>query len=365
MGTRGFHDKNSVRLTPIPAIDCVDVFCGVGGLTHGLIKAGVQVSAGIDIDPDCRFAYESNNPSRFIEENVASLTGRAVKAFYATEAVRLLAGCAPCQPFSTYSQGRNPKESADWAMLLHFGRLIREVKPELITMENVPQLADQDIFDEFIGGLKGYHFSYGIVDCAEYGLPQNRRRLVLLASKFGPIELLSPHQVGAKRKTVRATIGKMPPLSAGEADPQDPLHVAAGMSELNLRRIRASKAGGTWRDWPKHLRAACHNKASGDGYGAVYGRMAWDKPAPTMTTLCHGFGNGRFGHPDQDRGISLREAAMLQTFPKRYKFVPPTDRVRFTTVGRMVGNAVPPKLGEVIGRSLLMHAAIYEKRGRS
>lgn len=334
----------------------MDLFCGVGGLTYGLRKAGIHVSGGIDLDPACRFPYESNNSAPFIECSVTSIKGREVSALYAGKGLRLLAGCAPCQPFSTYSQARDPTESEDWSLLSHFGRLAKEVGPDLITMENVPQLLGHDIFEKFVRTLKDYHVWYDIVDCADYGLPQKRRRLVLLASKLGPIELISADRIRTRRKSVRAVIGRMSPLRAGEIDVNDPLHAAAGMSALNLRRIRASVPGGTWRDWPRDLRASCHEKASGDGYGAVYGRMRWNEPAPTLTTLCYGFGNGRFGHPEQDRALSLREAAMLQTFPKRYRFVPKGEKVRFTTVGRMIGNAVPPKLGEIIGHSLVQHA---------
>lgn len=358
MGKRKATTKPVGRAAPAVSIDCVDVFCGVGGLTYGLRKAGVHVSAGIDLDPACRFPYEANNSARFVERSVTEMTGREIDALYSVKGLRLLAGCAPCQPFSTYSQGRDPKLNEDWGLLAHFGRLVGELGPNLVTMENVPQLANHEVFEDFVKSLQGYHVWHDVVDCADYGLPQKRRRLVLLASRLGPIQLIPSSHIAARRKTVRAVIGKMPSLAAGEFDANDPLHAAAGMSALNLRRIRASVPGGTWRDWPPSLRASCHVKASGDGYGAVYGRMRWNEPAPTMTTLCHGFGNGRFGHPEQDRGLSLREAAMLQTFPKRYKFVPEDERVRFTTVGRMIGNAVPPKLGEIIGLTLLQHVRV-------
>ena len=155
--------------------------------------------------------------------------------------------------------------------------------------------------------------------------------------------------------TVKQTIGNLEPLNAGQKSTRDRLHQCSKLSELNLRRIRASKPGGTWRDWSEDLRAKCHLKASGKTYPAVYGRMEWNRPSPTITTQCFGFGNGRFGHPEQDRAISLREAALLQTFPPTYKFVDSNKPVVFSSVGRLIGNAVPVKLGEVIAESIIKH----------
>ena len=184
-------------------------------------------------------------------------------------------------------------------------------------------------------------------------MPQSRRRLVLLASKLGPIELRKSDV--ALKMTVRQAIGELPRVAAGSACPDDPLHASAGLTETNLLRIRASTPGGTWRDWPKELRAACHQKDSGKTYPSVYGRMEWDKPAPTMTTQCYGFGNGRFGHPEQDRAITLREAAIIQSFPAEYSFVADGDVVTFERLGTLIGNAVPPKLGEAIGGAIIGH----------
>ena len=142
-------------------------------------------------------------------------------------------------------------------------------------------------------------------------------------------------------------------IQAGECDPNDPLHFASSLSDRNLKRIRASKPGGTWRDWPEELRAACHRKPSGKTYSGVYARMTWDDPSPTMTTQCYGFGNGRFGHPEQDRAISLREAAILQSFPSGYRFLPENKKPSLKEVGRWIGNAVPVKLAEAIGKQII------------
>ncbi|MDZ4055794.1 MAG: DNA cytosine methyltransferase, partial [Polynucleobacter sp.] len=160
------------------------------------------------------------------------------------------------------------------------------------------------------------------------------------------------HKGSANWVTVRQAVGHLQKLKDGQVSKDDPLHIASVLSDLNRARIRASKPGGTWRDWPEKLVAACHKRESGKHSSGVYGRMEWDKPAPTMTTLCNGYGNGRFGHPEQHRGISLREAAIFQSFPETYRFTPEGEAAVIKTVGRLIGNAVPPKLGEAVARAL-------------
>ncbi|NEO97666.1 MAG: DNA cytosine methyltransferase [Symploca sp. SIO2E9] len=334
----------------------IDLFCGVGGLTHGLIKGGVRVIAGVDLERQCSFPYEKNNDSIFIERDVSQLTGNDLANIFGDSQLRLLAGCAPCQPFSTYSlKGRRVRNDTKWGLVSDFGRLVKETQPDFVTMENVPQLLDHQVFKDFLKDLKGYEIWYRIVDCVHYGVPQTRRRLVLIASRLGTIELLPPNLSENHHATVRQAISNLPALTAGCSDPNDPLHTASSLSELNLRRIKASKPGGTWRDWDESLLAKCHRKKSGQTYPSVYGRMKWDAPSPTITTQCFGYGNGRFGHPEQDRAISLREAAILQTFPEDYCFLAPEEKVRFNRLGRLIGNAVPVRIGEVIAQSLLAH----------
>lgn len=228
-------------------------------------------------------------------------------------------------------------------------------------MENVPKLAEAKVFREFVSNLEeeGFHVFYEVVNCADYEVPQQRQRLVLLASKLGPIEIIKPTTPEGKRLSVRKVIGNLPSLAAGEICASDPLHRACELSPLNLKRIRASQPGGTWRDWDRKLVAACHKKKSGKTYPSVYGRMTWDDPAPTMTTQYFGFGNGRFGHPEQDRAISLREGAIFQSFPRRYKFVPPGEQISRKSIGRLIGNAVPVNLGKAIGKSIVRHVREY------
>ena len=156
---------------------------------------------------------------------------------------------------------------------------------------------------------------------------------------------------------VEAVMAKILEEVAGGVDPCDALHAASRLSALNLERIRESNPGGTWRDWPERQRARCHTRASGATHPSVYGRMTWDAASPTITTQCFGYGNGRFGHPEADRAISLREAAMLQGFPRDYRFLRPQERASFATMGRLIGNAVPVPLGEYIGRALVEHVS--------
>lgn len=347
--------SGSTQLRPDPLIKVVDLFCGAGGLAYGLKTAGLSIAAGVDLDPACRHPFEENCAGHFEEKSVSDLTKAELDRWFAGADVRVLAGCAPCQPFSTYSQARKTPD-ARWDLLRSFLRLALEVRPEIVTMENVFGLAAKPIWNEFVGGLKddGYHVAWDEVVCTDYGVPQTRRRLVLVASRLGPIEV--PKAATSEIPiTVRAAIAELPKLDAGQASDDDNLHVACKLSDTNVKRIKASKPGGTWRDWPKDLRAPCHAKQTGETYPSVYGRMSWDEPAPTMTTQCFGYGNGRFGHPEQDRAITLREAAILQSFPKNYSFLPEDGKPTFSKVGRLIGNAVPPKLGEAIGTTIRAH----------
>ena len=356
MVTRVSSRKKQALVGPgLPRIACVDLFCGAGGLTHGLELQGIPVVAGIDLDPACRFPYESNNAARFIECDIRRLTVPELSALFGDVETKVLAGCAPCQPFSTYTQRYAQRDDRKWGLLYEFVRLAKGTKPDLITMENVPTVSKHAVFHDFVAALKElkYHVWHGVVDSSEYGVPQSRRRMVLLASRRGQIQMVPPTHT--KPKTVRQTIGRLRPLQAGESAPLDRLHAAQGLSDLNLRRMKASKPGGTWRDWPKGLVAECHKGEKGRTYPSVYGRMEWDKPSPTMTTQCYGFGNGRFGHPEQDRAISLREAALLQSFPRQYAFLEKNEEVNFTVLGRLIGNAVPVRLGSAIALSIIRH----------
>jgi len=340
-------------------IVAVDLFCGIGGLTHGLTLAGIPVVAGFDIDESCRFSYEENNDAEFICKDIAQVNRFDLEKYYPENNVRILVGCAPCQPFSRYSgrYRKNGHTDEKWALLYSFESLIKDCEPEIVSMENVPGLMQEQVFNDFRNSLLslGYSIDVNVVDCASYGVPQSRKRLVLLASRLGSISLIPPTYDKKSYLTVRDFIGNLPPIQDGETYVTDPLHTASKLSPINKERIRQSKQGGTWRDWDENLKLICHKKESGLSYASVYGRMEWDKPSPTITTQFFGYGNGRFGHPEQDRAISLREGAILQSFPPDYIFYDPCNTTSRREIAAHIGNAVPVMLGQAIGISIKKH----------
>lgn len=341
----------------MPKIGAVDLFCGIGGLTYGLRASGIDVVAGIDIDSSCRYAYEANNGADiFIEKNIKEIKGEEICTLLKNYDFKVLVGCAPCQPFSTHRKDKKHRElHKDWGLLSHFARLVQEVSPDFISMENVPEIVKESIFLRFVEVLKelNYTISYDIVKAEEYGVPQRRRRLILLAAKNGNISLIPGDCSADHFVTVQEAIGALPAVRAGETSKKDPLQTASMLSEINLKRIRCSKPKGTWRDWPEPLKLKCHKKTSGKTYSSVYGRMSWDEVAPTITTQFYCYGTGRFGHPEQDRALTIREGAILQSFPANYLFVQPGEKLSKKAIARHIGNAVPPKLGEAIGRSII------------
>ncbi len=342
-------------------IKVIDLFCGIGGLTHGLIKEGLDVVAGIDNDSSCKFGYEHNNDAKFIYNDILKVSASDIETLFGpkNKAIRVLVGCAPCQPFSGLNQKGVTKKQLQ--PLEKFARLIEETQPDIVSMENVSGLADKKkypVFGKFIETLErnGYRYKYEIVDVSEYGVPQRRRRLVLLASKLGEIALVKRTHKN-KKVTVRDVISDLEPIGPGDASLKDPLHRARNLNETNLKRIRSTPHdGGNSSSWSRDLVLKCHKAKTGKTYrNTVYGRMRWDEPSPTMTTHCTGIGNGRFGHPEQDRAISLREAALFQTFPKSYKFVENEGSLAMKQVSKFIGNAVPIRLGSVIGKSIKQH----------
>jgi DNA (cytosine-5)-methyltransferase 1 len=241
----------------------VDLFCGVGGLTHGLLLAGLNVVAGIDVDSSCKYAYELNNDNaRFLSSDVSELRPEEVADLYPENELRVLVGCVPYQPFSKYTKRyrkgeRNGEREKDkwqrdnkWKLLYSFAKIVKHILPEIISMENVPEIADEKVFEDFHDSLVklGYDVSHSVVYCPEYGVPQNRRRLVLLASRLGVINLIEPLYNEGNYPTVKDSIGKLPRINAGENNQADFMHTAARLSGTNLRRIRSSVPGGTWRD---------------------------------------------------------------------------------------------------------------------
>lgn len=345
---------------PVKNICAVDLFCGIGGLTYGLRQAGITVNAGIDNDPSCRTAYEQNNPkTAFMDANIRDVDPETINRYYEGADVKVMVGCAPCQPFSAHTRkNQSGNKGDDCSLLLEFSRLIRGCEPDIISIENVPGLAKHKVFDGFMEDLRelGYHCAPPrTVFCPHYGVPQTRKRLVVLASRLRKIEMIPPTH---NRSDQWPTLGKiggfksLPRIKHGERSKNDPCHVSMQLTAKNLERIKQSKPGGNWRDWDESIVSKCQKKAY---YPAPYGRMRWNSLAPTITTQFCYYSAGRFGHPVQNRAISLREGALLQTFPMTYKFQNTANPLLPREIARHIGNAVPVKLAKAIGSSIRRH----------
>jgi len=329
----------------------IDLFCGCGGLTYGLRKTGIKIVKGIDIDITAKETYVKNNPgSKFLLKDVRNITaGEIMKGVGRKGKKLLLTGCAPCQPFSLH----NPYSKYDKrkSLMQCFATLIEKILPEFVLVENVPgfKTHSNPYYPNFIRTLKknGYHFDEKIINAADYGIPQRRSRYVIIASKLGVIKIPEgTHGKGKQKyKTVGDAIKNFPAIKHGKKSSKIPNHSSCRLSEQNLERLRFTpKNGGSREDWPSRLKLNCHEKHT--GHSDVYGRMSWSNVAPTLTCRCTSISNGRFGHPDQNRAISLREAATLQTFPQKYIFYGYD-----TNSALHVGNAVPVLLAKKLGKT--------------
>ena len=332
------------------------MFCGAGGLTRGALNAGIEVVAGFDVDQRVAASYRRNNRGvEFFQSDIRATSPtdvmNAIGPFSDDDLI--LMGCAPCQSFSTLI--RDEHRRPDATLLGQFGRLIESIKPAVVIMENVPGIARVRGYSTFrrflrILRLAGYKCAVGVLNAKDYGVPQNRKRLVLVGSRTFKPSLPKPtHGERIQEyQTVRQTISHYPSLSAGETHLDVPNHASSGLSALSLRRIRATAHdGGGWKSWPRELMLDCHIR-SPNGHSDVYGRLRWDAPGPTLTSRCTSISNGRYAHPEQDRGISLREAAALQSFPDDYVFFG-----TYSHIAKQIGNAVPVKLAEAICKHVL------------
>lgn len=363
-GDRPLRDHGPATVPSMAArpltISAVDLFCGVGGLSYGLRVSGIHIAAGVDLDPACAYPFRSNIEAPFHRQDICDLKADELAAMWPADAsVRVLAGCAPCQPFSSYRRGTDTSRERQWPLVNEMLRLVEGTSPDVVTMENVPRIVSTSIFKNFVVRLREleYHVDVKSCYCPAYGVPQHRRRLVLLASRLGEIAVPKGTVGPTEYPTVRQAIHDLPPVPHGQTHPSDRLHASRTLTPINLERIKRSTPGGTWEEWPEELRAPCHRKASGSTFRNVYARMVWDEPSPTITTMAYNFGTGRFGHPEQDRALTLREAANLQSFPPDYEFVAPDDPVQFAPLGRLIGNAVPPRLAQAIGTAIVDHVA--------
>ncbi len=329
-------------------INVFDFFSGCGGTSCGFEASGMKIRLGMDLDRDASRTYRSNFPdAHFIEADIQTLEVDCIAdVISAADGPILFSGCAPCQPFS--KQNRNQSEKDPRRNLLsEFGRFVEHWLPDYVFVENVPGMQKDclksETFVNFTSLLSrlGYSFDAQLVQALWFGVPQTRTRLVLVASKHGTIQLppatngpgLNPYS------TVKDWMSDLPELVAGASHPDDPDHSTMNLSELNLRRIQSTREGGGRESWPEELLLSCHRNYT--GHTDVYGRLSWSKPASGLTTKCISYSNGRFGHPDQPRGISVREAASLQTFPRSYRFFGSLQ-----SRARQVGNAVPPLMAQ-------------------
>lgn len=340
-------------------LTAIDLFAGGGGLTVGLKKAGFRVVGAVEIEPHSVATYKANHPEVHVfKQDVRTIQGEDLCSLSPSGEIDLLAGCPPCQGFSSLTSKYKTNDPRN-DLILEMVRLIREIRPRAVMFENVPGLAQKGkvLFEQLLKCLTDcdYRWDWQVLQAADYGVPQRRRRLVLVAGKEFTVEL--PKPTHARRgihglipwRTVRTTIAaaEKPVVLRDAITAGGPIrqhwHVIRQVSPQNLARLKATKSGQSWRDISADLRPACHQDEN-TGFSNVYGRMTWDEPSPTITGGCTTLSKGRFGHPDQDRTISVHEAALLQTFPTNYLFdTPYIDRAC-----DIIGNAMPCELSYVI-----------------
>ncbi len=342
-------------------LKCVDFFCGGGGMSQGLSRAGIRILGALDNDPDCRETYEANHlTARFIEDDITKMTLDTLSEKFGikkNDDKLIFVGCSPCQYWSvitgrTDSERKN-KSHASRNLLGYFRHFVEYYRPGYVLVENVKGIKrnpEDSGLNALLGFFDstGYHYKSGILEACWFGVPQTRSRYVLIASRVAQVSLPEKKK---KRAIVMDAIGGLPTIKAGGKPPHnDLLHRSSSLSDKNIARLKLTPAGGHREHWAnKELLIPAYKDKPVSFFRENYGRMAWDKPAPTITTKFFAIGCGKFGHPKQNRAISLREGALLQTFPKRYKFK--TKSIGATA--KLIGNAVPPKLAFHIGKSLV------------
>lgn len=331
--------------------NAIDLFSGAGGLTEGMHQAGFKTLVAIESDPDATIAYKMNHTdTEIIQKDIRTVSSEEIKALLNDEPVHLLAGCPPCQGFSSMRRLNKRRSVRDErnSLVLEYLRLVKELKPLTIMMENVPGLKDYSLFKKALKEFEelGYNPKVKIVDVKKYGVPQGRKRLVLLGSILGNINIVKGEN---KKVTVRDVIGKLP----NPEDSSDPLHnVSAQHTPRIIERIKLTPHnGGSWKDLPKEYWLECHKK-EGIGFNDVYGRLRWDDYSTTITGGCLNPSKGRFLHPEQDRALTPREAAMLQSFPEDYKF---PINIKKASLALLIGNALPPRFSFVQSENILNH----------
>lgn len=343
------------------SLKAVDFFCSGGGVSFGLQQAGVDVIAGIDIDPECKATYEANiKNAKYILADVEKLKEKDLSKqinITKNDDNLILVGCSPCQ-YWTIIRTDKSKSKKSKNLLHEFHRFVRYYNPGYVVVENVPGILHrhkESGLDKFINDLEkqGYFVHYEVVNLNNYGVPETRKRFSLIASRLNDKKIFPKPK--NSNPTIADFIGKengFPKILAGHKDETSFMHTSAGLSSTNIERLKLTpKDGGTRKAWANtNLQInAYKKKKSNVSFGDTYGRMSWNKPASTITTRFYSISNGRFAHPEENRGISLREGATLQTFPKTYKFFGNS----IASIARMIGNAVPPLYAKQIGRAII------------
>lgn len=315
----------------------IDLFCGAGGLTHGLKRAGFRVVGAVDNAPLAVDAYRLNHGNPVWSVDIRRLRPAEIAADLGLrpEELDLLAGCPPCQSFSSLRTRRRSVSVPDSRndLIAQFGRFAESLRPKAVMLENVPGLGDDVRLKRLLTRLErlGYRLTFDVINAADYGVPQRRHRFVLLGMLGVHVQFARPIR---RRRTVRDAIGHLPPPD--ESD--DPLHNHGEKRSAEVeRRIKSIPPEGSLRHLGPEHQLACHRRTR--GFYDIYARMAWDQEAPTITGGCINPSKGRFLHPDQARAITLREAALLQAFPPRYRL--PLHRGKYKAA-ELIGNALPP-----------------------
>jgi len=342
-------------------IKAVDFFCGGGGMSYGIRKSGIKVLAGIDNDDNCRATYEANiKDSQFIQADVFELTEKKLEKelnIKPNDNNLVLIGCSPCQYWSIINTDRNKSQKSK-NLLIEFERFVKYFMPGYVIVENVPGILrnkEESGLQNFIDWLNTYKYNvhFEIHNTNDYGVPQNRKRFTLIASRVGN-DKVKPIKSNKKKPHVIDVLGEkngFPKIKAGHKDQTPFKHSVAGLNALNLRRLKkVKKNGGNRFDFAddKELQLKCFINKN-DSFKDTFGRLWWNRPASTITTRFTSISNGRFVHPEENRGLSLREGAVLQTFPKDYIF----EGASMAVIAKIIGNAVPPEYAKRIGLAIL------------
>ncbi len=338
-------------------IKAIDFFCGAGGLSHGLKLAGIDVFAGVDIETSCKETYEFNNNSTFINKSIVETTAKEIKSLFKRNTTKndftMIAGCAPCQPYSMMNTRKKCNDERK-TLLDEFRRIIKGVNPHFVLMENVSRLNEENpYFAKFLSMLevKGYKYEYKVLNAKDFSVAQSRKRLFLIATRLKKITITFDKILSRKPVTLKDIIYDLEDIKHNKPSKKDNLHKSMFLNDLNLRRIKATpQDGGLRENWPDELKANSHRKKQ--VFIDNYGRLTWNKLSSTITTKFNQYYSGRFGHPEQDRALSLREGALIQSFPKDYIFFGSDYQV-----ARQIGNAVPVNLSKAVAETFMKSIA--------